>query len=97
MGLTATAAAGSAHPGTARIGRQAVELEGVFLATLVKEMFSSSDSRSEFGGGFAEETRRGLQAEEMANAMAKAGGIGLADQLVTDLLAVQEAAGRKGA
>lgn len=75
-----------------RAREQAVELEGVFLQTLVKEMFASVKSEEGFGGGYAEETWRGLQAEEMAGAMARAGGIGLADQIVADLLFVQQAA-----
>lgn len=74
-----------------RARQQAEELEGVFLNTLVKEMFAGikTDS-SAFGGGFGEETWRSIQSEELANAMAKAGGVGLADQLMGDLLAIQE-------
>ena len=75
-----------------RVRSQAVELEGVFLNTLVKEMFASIETENEFGGGFAEETWRGMQAEQLANAMAEAGGIGLADALMSDLLALQEGA-----
>jgi peptidoglycan hydrolase FlgJ len=67
-----------------------VELEGVFLNTLMKEMFSSLDTEGDFGGGFGEETWRGMQAEQLASAMAEAGGIGLADAILADLLAVQE-------
>ena len=79
-------------PGYAKLRKQAVELEGVFLNTLMKEMFSSIDtSESSFGGGFAEETWRGMQAEQFGNAIAQAGGIGLADQLMGDLLRLQEA------
>ena len=74
------------------VRRQAVELEGVFLNTLVKEMFASIETEDEFSGGFAEETWRGMQAEQLANAMAEAGGIGLADALMSDLLALQEGA-----
>lgn len=78
-------------PGYERLHRQAVELEGVFLNTLMKEMFSSIDtSASGFGGGFAEETWRGMQAEQLASAVAEQGGIGLADQLMADLLRAQE-------
>ncbi|MBI4920615.1 MAG: rod-binding protein [Devosia nanyangense] len=80
-------------PGYAKLHQQAKDLEGVFLNTLMKEMFSSvkTDDQS-FGGGFAEETWRGMQAEQFANAMADNGGIGLADQLMGDLLRLQEAA-----
>lgn len=75
-----------------RIRQQAEELESVFLNTLMKEMFSGIETKGEFGGGFAEETWRGMQAEQYATAMAQAGGIGLADSLMADLIALQEAA-----
>lgn len=77
----------------ARIRAQAEELEGVFLNTLVSQMFSSIDARGEFGGGFAEETWRSMQSEQIAGAMAQSGGIGLADQLVAELMKLQEARG----
>jgi Rod binding domain-containing protein len=80
-------------PGYAKMHRQAKDLEGVFLNTLMKEMFSSikTDDKS-MGGGFAEQTWRGMQAEQLSNAMADQGGIGLADQLMPTLLKLQEAA-----
>lgn len=79
-------------PGYEKLHKQAVELEGVFLNTLMKEMFSSIDTNEEsFGGGFAEETWRGMQAEQVAGSLAEQGGIGLADNLMSDLLRLQEA------
>ena len=79
-------------PGYARMHQQAKDLEGVFLNTLMKEMFSSvkTDNQS-FGGGFAEETWRGMQAEQFSTALADQGGVGLADQLMPTLLKLQEA------
>lgn len=74
-----------------RLRAQATELEGVFLNTLMKEMFASLETDNGFGGGFAEETWRGMQAEQFATAMAEAGGIGLAESLLPDLIALQEA------
>jgi flagellar protein FlgJ len=80
-------------PGYAKLHQQAKDLEGVFLNTLMKEMFSSIKTDDQnFGGGFAEETWRGMQAEQFAGAMAEQGGIGLADQLMPTLLRLQEAA-----
>lgn len=78
--------------GYGKLHRQAKDLEGMFLNTLMKEMFSSvkTDGQS-FGGGFAEETWRGMQAEQFANAIADQGGVGLADQLMPTLLKLQEA------
>lgn len=72
---------------------QAEELEGVFLNTLMSQMFSSIDTEGDFGGGFAEQTWRSMQSEQYAAAMAESGGIGLADQLVSELLLIQEAQG----
>jgi Rod binding domain-containing protein len=81
---------------SAKLGQlreQAKELEGVFLNTLMKEMFASlKTDQSAFGGGFGEETWRGMQAEQFADAMAEAGGIGIAQSILPDLIAAQEAA-----
>ncbi|MEO6396242.1 MAG: rod-binding protein [Devosia sp.] len=79
-------------PGYDKLHKQATELEGVFLNTLMKEMFASIETSEEsFGGGFAEQTWRGMQAEQFANAVAERGGIGLADAMMGDLLSLQEA------
>jgi flagellar protein FlgJ len=79
----------------AQIGKlrnQAVQLEGLFLNTLVGQMFSSlKTDGSAFGGGFAEQTWRGMQSEQIATGMARSGGIGLADQLMDGLIRMQEA------
>ncbi|WP_284342713.1 rod-binding protein [Devosia nitrariae] len=71
-----------------KLRRQAEELEGMFLHTLVKQMFSGIET----DGTFGEETWRSMQAEQLAQSMAEAGGIGLADHLLRDLIAVQQAA-----
>ena len=68
---------------------QAEELEAVFLNTLVSEMFASVKSEE---GDFGEETWRGMQSEQYAAAMAKDGGIGIADQIMRSLLSAQESA-----
>jgi len=81
------------NPQVARAREQAIELEGVFLNTLVGQMFSSLDTESEFGGGYAEETWRSMQAEQIANTIARNGGIGLADQIMADLITIQEGSG----
>lgn len=77
----------------AKVRQQAEDFEGVFLNTLTKQMFSSiKTDEASMGGGFGEETWRGMQAEQLANTMAQNGGLGIADQLMPDLLALQEAA-----
>lgn len=77
----------------ARVRQQAEEFEGVFLNTLTKELFSSiKTDESAMGGGFGEETWRSMQSEQLAASMAQNGGLGIAEQLLPDLLAMQEAA-----
>ncbi len=76
-----------------RLHKQAEELEGVFLNTLTKQMFSSiKTDKASFGGGFGEETWRSMQSEQIADSMAQNGGLGIADQMMGDLVAMQEAA-----
>lgn len=75
-----------------RLRAQAEEMEGVFLNMLTKQMFSGLKSDGNFGGGFGEETWRSMQAEELANTMARNGGVGIADQLLGEMIAAQEAA-----
>ena len=78
---------------TAKVRQQAEEFEGVFLNTLTKELFSSiKTDESVMGGGFGEETWRSMQSEQLAADMAQNGGLGIAEQLLPDLLAMQEAA-----
>jgi peptidoglycan hydrolase FlgJ len=72
------------------IRAKAEELEGVFLNTLVAEMFKGLETDGMFGGGHAEETWRGMLSEQYASEMAKSGGVGLADQIVATLIQTQE-------
>ncbi|MCE1236203.1 MAG: rod-binding protein [Hyphomicrobiales bacterium] len=72
---------------------QATEFEQVYLSTMLKQMFSGLSTEAPFGGGQAEETWRGILVEQYADTMSKAGGVGIADAVYRDLLAVQEGAG----
>ncbi|MDR3471950.1 MAG: rod-binding protein [Devosia sp.] len=77
---------------SAALMKQANDLEGVFLNTLTSQMFSSIKTDGPFGGGFGEQTWRSMQSEQLADAIAKSGGIGLAAQITQNLLDVQQAA-----
>jgi len=72
--------------------QKAEELEAVFLNTLVKEMVASANSKSEFSDGYAEKTWRSMQSEQFAAAIARSGGLGIADQIMSSLLGAQETA-----
>jgi flagellar protein FlgJ len=91
--IASSSTAGTTSPANVgHLRQQAQDLEGIFINTLMKEMFSSlkTDQKSG-GGGDAESTWRGIQAEQMSDAISKAGGVGIADAIYADLLAVQEA------
>jgi len=70
--------------------KKAQELEGVFLNTLMSQMFSSLKTEGLFGGGYGEETWRSMQSEQYANLLSQNGGLGLADQIMSNLITIQE-------
>lgn len=93
----ALAAARASGPDRPRGGAQtpeqiratAEEFEAVFLAQMVEQMMGET-TESAFGGGPGEAAFKSMLNEEYAKVMAKAGGIGLADALAREMLALQE-------
>ena len=77
-----------------KLRAQAEELEGVFLNTLMSQMFSSieTDGRSSAAASPRKPGAR-CSPSSSPSAMAESGGIGLADQLVSELMKLQEAQG----
>lgn len=71
--------------------RVAEEFEAVFLAQLMEQMMGETTESEMFGGGPGESAFRGMLNEEYAKVMARAGGIGLADDLAREILRLQEA------
>ncbi|MFN3834569.1 MAG: rod-binding protein [Glycocaulis sp.] len=71
--------------------RVAEEFEAVFLAQLIEQMMGESTQSEMFGGGPGESAFRGMLNEEYAKVMARAGGIGLADDLTREIMRLQEA------
>jgi peptidoglycan hydrolase FlgJ len=71
--------------------RVAEEFEAVFLAQLIEQMMGESTQSEMFGGGPGESAFRGMLNEEYAKVMARAGGIGLADDLAREIMRLQEA------
>lgn len=78
-------------PANSGLRKQAQNLEGVFLNTLVSQMMSGIKTDGPFGGGYAEDTWRSMQSEQIADSIAHAGGIGLADDIMRSLLLNQQA------
>ncbi|HZW16313.1 MAG TPA: rod-binding protein [Brevundimonas sp.] len=75
---------------TARMRETAEAFEASFLAQMMKPMFEGLSTEGPFGGGEAEGTWRSFMIEAMAKQTVKAGGIGLADQVVAQMLKMQE-------
>ncbi|MEX0758571.1 MAG: rod-binding protein [Tistlia sp.] len=80
----------AARANLAKIERAAQDFEALFLSEMLKPMFDGLSTDGPFGGGQAEETYRGLLVEEYGKSVAKAGGIGLADQIAREMLKMQE-------
>ena len=82
----------AAPAATARMRETAQAFEASFLAQMLKPMFEGLSTDGPFGGGEAEATWRGFMIEAMAGQTVKAGGIGLADQVMAQMLRMQEQA-----
>ena len=74
-----------------RKAREAAEsFEAFFLTQVLDTMSAGIATDGPFGGGSEEKQWRSMMNEQFAAAMAKSGGIGIADQLYRQILAIQE-------
>ena len=86
----AGAAPAAAAVATARMRETAEAFEASFLSQMLKPMFEGLSTEAPFGGGEAEGTWRGFLVDAMAKQAVRGGGIGLADQVVAEMLRMQE-------
>ena len=70
--------------------KTAQDFEASFLSQMFKPMFEGLETDGAFGGGNAEETWRSFLLDAMAKQTVKAGGIGLADTVMSEMLKMQE-------
>jgi flagellar protein FlgJ len=82
--------ASPAPAATARMRETAEAFEASFLSQMLKPMFEGLETDGMFGGGEAEGQWRSFMIDAMAKQTVKAGGIGLADQVVAQMLKMQE-------
>lgn len=82
--------AGTRDPATAR--KTAEDFEAFFLSQVFEEMFAGVEPDAMFGGGAAEQTYRSMLFQEYGKAVAKSGGVGLADAVQREILKLQEVA-----
>ena len=88
---TSTSTGADASKQRKALERQATEFEAVYLSEMLKPMFEGLRNDGPFGGGFGEDVGRSLQIQEFGKAIARNGGVGLADTVRKELLAAQEA------
>lgn len=69
----------------------AQEFEAVFLTQMMTPVFESLPTDGLMGGGSGEQMYRSLMVQEYGKAMAKAGGVGVADAVLREIIKLQEA------
>ena len=77
-------------PREAEMRRAAEEFEAIFLAQMMAPMFEGLDTDGLGGGGMGEEIFRPMLIERYAEALSQAGGVGIADSIVRELMRLQE-------
>ncbi len=69
--------------------RVAGEFEAIFVSEMLKPMFEGLDTDGLGGGGMGEEIFRPMLIERYADAIARAGGVGVADSIIAELQRLQ--------
>lgn len=67
----------------------AEQFEKMFISEMLRPMFEGIETDGPFGGGNAEATFRPMLIEEYAGAIARGGGIGIADNVMAEILRLQ--------
>ncbi len=82
------------HPNSpkAKAKAAAQEFEAVFLSSIFNQMFEGLKGDGPFGGSGDAGVWRSFLADEYARSFARAGGVGIADQVYSTLLKQQEVA-----
>ena len=69
----------------------AKDFEAVFISQMLQPMFQDLGAEEPFGGGHGEDVWRSLQVQEYGKAITDAGGIGIADKVMREMIQMQEA------
>jgi Rod binding domain-containing protein len=80
---------GSVAPGKSR--EAAESFEAFFLSQILSDMFAGIETDPVFGGGQGETVFRSLMIDEYGKALASAGGVGIADSVMGEIIRLQEA------
>ncbi len=85
-----TTAPNSGKPVDQKAKETAVEFEAFFLSQMLNNMTSGLQTDKTFGGGEAEKIFKDMLNDEYAKSMSRQGGIGIADMVYREILALQE-------
>ena len=72
------------------VRKTAKEFEAFFLTQMMEYMFEGIATDGPFGGGFSEGIFRSFMLQEYGKSLANAGGFGLADAVMKEILTLQE-------
>ncbi len=72
-----------------QIAKTAQDFEASFLSVMLQSMFQGVKQEEPFGGGQGEDMFKSFMSEAMAKQMAKAGGVGLAKSVQSEMLKLQ--------
>jgi len=93
-GAAALAATAGKLPADRKARGQATDFEAMFLSSMFNQMLTGIDGEGPFGGAGSAGVWRSFLSEEYGKSFAKAGGIGIADNVYRWLIAQQEAHAR---
>ena len=68
----------------------AMDFEAVFISQMLQPMFQNLGAKAPFGGGHGEDVWRSMQVQQYGKAIAEAGGIGIADKVMREMIQMQE-------
>ncbi len=85
MKIPLNSTGGHAPTVTSQIKAAAVELEATFLAEMLKSAGLGKTSQS-FGGGAGEDQFASFLTQHQARQLARAGGVGLSEVLITSMM-----------
>jgi Rod binding domain-containing protein len=72
-----------------QIAAAAQDFEAVFIAQMFEQMWAEVPTDGPFGGGTGERVFRSLMIQDIGRQIARQGGIGLADAVKRELIALQ--------
>ena len=88
--LSSPAPTGPQDARRAAVRQAAEDFEAMFLSQMLAPVFTQLGKDSLFGGGPGEQVYRSMMVQEYGKAIARSGGVGIADAVQREILRLQE-------